>query len=196
MASVTERKKQLLSVCARLFREKGFSATSMRDIAQEVGIEPASLYSHVSGKDELLQLICFGMAEKFSLAIQEVNDIYFNAEEKLKMAVENHVKLLVSNLDEAYVFLREWRSLEQPGKSEFIRLRDEYEQGIREIIQTGIDEGKFNETDKHFAALTLLSSLNWIPEWYQTGGTWSAEKVAEKLYQFVLTGLKKKDPIV
>jgi len=73
----------------------------------------------------------------------------------------------------------------------FIVKRNIYEEGIREIVQTGIDEGIFNETDKKFAALTILSSVNWIVEWYKPKGKLNAKEIAEKLSDFILTGLKK-----
>ena len=72
----------------------------------------------------------------------------------------------------------------------FIANRNSYEAGFREIVQTGIDEGVFNETDKKFAALTILSSVNWIVEWYKPDGNLNAEQIAEKLSDFILSGLK------
>jgi hypothetical protein len=130
------------------------------------------------------------MAEKFDLSIKEVNDIYFNAEEKLKMAIEFHVQILTENLDSAIVFIRDWRNLSSESKTQFIALRNSYEEGIREIIQTGIDEGSFQETDVKFAALTILSSVNWIVEWYNPNGNLSSKEISDKLCNFILSGLK------
>src|SRR5690242_18130871 len=107
----SSRKEQIIQVSARLFKEKGFEAASMRDLAKELGIEAASLYSHIKSKDELLETICFRMAEQLLKAIDEVNDVYFNAEEKLATAIRNHVKIITGDLDSSTVFLREWRRL-------------------------------------------------------------------------------------
>ena len=131
------------------------------------------------------------MAQKFELAVKEVNDIYFNAEEKLRMAIKFHVQILTENLDSAIIFIRDWRNLTGESLEQFIAKRNVYEVGIREIVQTGIDEGIFNETDKRFAALTILSSVNWIVEWYQPNGKLTPEEIAEKLSGFILSGLKK-----
>ncbi len=191
MLTGTQRKEEILAVSQRLFREQGYDSTSMRDIAGALGMEPASLYSHIKSKEDLLSQTCFDMAEKFLLAIDEVNDIYFDAEQKVKMAVANHVDILTSNLDAAVVFIREWRHLSEPSFSEFIKLRNKYEEGIREIVETGISENKFNEVDKKFAALTILSSVNWIVEWYRPDGDKTPKEIAEELTRFILTGLKK-----
>ena len=105
------RKEQIIKTSAKLFRQKGFEAASMRDIAAELGIEAASLYSHIKSKDEILETICFHMADELIKAIDEVNDVYFNAEEKLATAIKNHVKIVTGDLDSSTVFLREWRRL-------------------------------------------------------------------------------------
>jgi TetR/AcrR family transcriptional regulator, cholesterol catabolism regulator len=193
MLKDNSRKKEIVGVSQTLFQEKGYQATSVRDIAKALEMEPASLYSHLETKEDILEEICFGMAEKFLTAIEEVNDIYFDAERKVRMAVENHVKILTDNLDAAVVFIREWRNLTEPKKTEFVKKRNQYERGIREIVQTGIDELKFNEVDKGFAALTILSSVNWIVEWYNEEGTLNPKEIAEQLSRFILTGLRKEN---
>lgn len=188
------RKDQIKHVAALLFSEKGYSATSMRDIAEDMEMEAASLYNHINSKEEILHAICFSTADQFLTAIDEVNDIYFNGEQKLRMAVKNHVKILTDNLAEAKVFLREWRHLNEDHLVEFIAMRDEYEDGIESILQTGINENLFQEVDKKFATLNILSSVNWIVEWYKPNGKMNAEEVADKLCDFMLTGLNKKQP--
>lgn len=193
-ATFATRKDQILNTSAGLFSRKGYSATSMRDIAENLKIEAASLYNHISSKEELLHRICFALADKFLAAIDEVNDIYFNGEEKLRMAVKNHVQILTSNLDESKVFLYEWRHLSDDNRHAFIALRDKYEAGIIEILKTGEQENVFFEGDKKFAALNILSSVNWIVEWYKPGGKMTPDEIADKLCNFILTGLKKEKP--
>ena len=101
------RKEQILSEASKLFREKGYAATTMRDIATAMNIEAASLYHHIKSKEEILEVICFGMGEKFITALQDVNDIYFNAEQKLRMAIQNHVEIMTAHIDQSAVFLNE-----------------------------------------------------------------------------------------
>lgn len=188
------RKEQIVHVAAELFSQNSYPATSMRDIAEHMEMEAASLYNHIASKEEILHTICFSMADQFINAIDEVNDIYFNGEEKLRLAIKNHVQILTSKLPEAHVFLREWRHLKEDNLAQFIVLRDRYEKGIETILQTGIDENVFQEIDKKFAALNILSSVNWIVEWYKPQGKMSPDEVADKLCAFILTGLNKKQP--
>jgi AcrR family transcriptional regulator len=186
------RKEQILAASAALFRTKGYAVTTVRDIAQALGIEASSLYSHVKSKEEILETICFTMADKFLQGIEEVNDIYFNATEKLRMAILNHVKLLTNNRDASAVFLHDWRHLSEPRLSNFKQLRDRYENGFYQIMDDGEKEDVFDDVDKKFAVLTILASVNWVNEWYSADGKMSPDEIATHLTQFILTGLRKK----
>lgn len=185
------RKDQIFHTAERLFKEKGYMATSMRDIAAALGIEAASLYSHIKSKDEILDTICFRMADQFLHSIAEANDLYFNAEERLNMAIKSHIKILTGDLNAAAVFIREWRHLNEPRLSEFKHLRSKYENGFKSIIQNGEEENVFRTVDRKFAVLTILSTLNWITEWYNSEGGMTSEEIADNLFNFILTGLKK-----
>lgn len=192
METQINRRKQIFETAARLIRKKGYEATTMRDIASELGIEAASLYHHIKSKEQILDLICFEMASKFSTAIAEVNDIYFNAEEKLRMCIHEHVKILTENPENAGVFLTAWRSLQDEQLAKFIKLRNDYEQGIKQIISEGVDEDIFDNVDLKFATLSILSTINGVNEWYKTDGEMTATQVSQKLSDFIMGGLRKK----
>ena len=117
------RKEQIIDAAALLFKQKGYSTTTMRDLATELGIEAASIYHHIKSKEELLESICFDMANKFISNAKEVNDIYFNAEEKLRLAVKLHVETITENQNQSSVFLSEWRNLSEPKLTLFKQLR-------------------------------------------------------------------------
>lgn len=186
------RKEQIMQTSAKMFKQKGYASTSMRDIATEMGIEAASLYHHIKSKEEILETICFSLADKLIMGIAEVNDIYFNAEEKLRMAIKNHVQIISENIDQSAAFLHEWRSLSEPKLSEFKTLRDSYENEFKVILNDGVNEDIFDDVDQKFATLTILSTVNWINEWYNPKGKMNAEEIAKKLSDFILGGLRKK----
>ena len=186
------RKDQILEVASRLFRQNGYSATTMRDLAAELGIEAASIYHHIKSKEDLLETICFNTAAHLLTQVKEVNDIYFNAEEKLSMAIKNHVEAITQNSNPSAVFWQEWRNLSEPKLTEFKALRDAYENEFRTIIKEGINEDIFATVDEKFAALTILSTLNWVIEWYNPKGNMKPAEIAENLTSFVMGGLRKK----
>jgi hypothetical protein len=132
------------------------------------------------------------MAEQFLVAIDEINDIYFNAEEKLRRIVKMHVALLTGDLNASAVFLHEWRHLPDERLKEFIAMRHKYEAGFKDIITLGQDENIFETAHEKFAVLTILSGLNWITEWYRPNGRMTPVEIADNLSDFILMGLRKK----
>lgn len=188
---IINRKEQITETAAKLFRKKGYMATTMRDLAAELGIEAASIYHHVKSKEELLETICFDMANKFILNAKEVNDIYFNAEEKLRLAIKLHIETITLNQNQSAVFLQEWRNLSEPKLTQFKMLRDQYENQFTIIIIDGENEDIFDFVDKKFAVLSILSTINFVNEWYKPDGKMNAAEIAEKLSNFILGGLKK-----
>jgi len=186
------RKEQIVNVAAKLFKQKGFVATSMRDLAAELGIEAASIYYHFKSKEELLEKICFDMADKFITNAREVNDIYFNAEEKLRMAIKFHIETITENQNQSSVFLSEWRNLSEPKFALFKQLRQQYENQFTIILADGEKEDIFDDVDKKFAVLSILSTINFINEWYKPEGKMNASEIAEKLSNFIMGGLRKR----
>lgn len=185
------RKEQVRKKAVQLMKFHGFSGVTMRLLAKELGIEAASIYNHIKSKDEILETVCFDLAKEFELAVLEVNDIYFNATEKLQMLVTAHVRILCADLDASTVFMHEWRYLPEVSKVNFIEKRRNYEQEIRTIIQLGIDEGDFDEIDTKYAVITLLSALNAVVEWYNPHGPLQPDEVADRLYNFTVKALMK-----
>ena len=188
---IINRKEQITETAAKLFRKNGYIGTTMRDLAAELGIEAASIYHHVKSKEELLETICFDMANKFILNAKEINDIYFNAEEKLRLAIKLHIETITLNQNKSAVFLQEWRNLSEPNLSKFKMLRDQYENQFTTIIIDGENEDIFDFVDKKFAVLSILSTINFVNEWYNPQGKMNAAKIAEKLSNFILGGLRK-----
>jgi AcrR family transcriptional regulator len=186
------RKEQIAETAAKLFRKKGYVATTMRDLATDLGIEAASIYHHVKSKEELLENICFNMANQFILNAKEVNDIYFNAEEKLRLVIKLHVETITQNQNQSAVFLQEWRNLSEPKLTQFKMLRDQYENQFTIIIIDGENEDVFDLVDKKFAVLSILSTINFVNEWYKPEGKMNAAEIADKLCNFILGGLRKK----
>jgi AcrR family transcriptional regulator len=180
-----------MDVSLEMMRKLGYQGTSMREIAAAINMEAASLYNHISGKEDILSETCFNMAHRLLQGMAEVNDIYFNPIEKLSLAIKNHVEILTENPNAGWVFVHEWRNLREENRQQFIQKRDEYEKGITLILKQGEDEGVFQDVNNKFAVLTILASLNWVVEWYKPKGAMKPEQIAEKLTEFILSGLKK-----
>ncbi|MFM8913398.1 MAG: TetR/AcrR family transcriptional regulator [Flammeovirgaceae bacterium] len=186
------RKEQVIRSAAQLFREKGYAASSMRDLAQKLGIEAASLYSHIKSKEEILQSLCFDMATEFRKSLKEVESKKVSASEKLKLGIIGHIQVMAKDLVASAVFMNEHRHLSQPYLRDFLLLRINYINRFKEIIEEGIKNGEFKENiDKKLAVMTLFSSLNWMPMWYDPHSNMMPADIGQQLADILVTGLKK-----
>jgi len=186
------RKEQVIRSAAELFREKGYAASSMRDLAQKLGIEAASLYSHIKSKEEILQHLCFDMAAEFRKSLMEVEKKNVSASEKLKLGIIGHIQVMAKDLTASAVFMNEHRHLSQPYLREFLLLRINYINRFKTMIEEGTRNGEFKETiDKKLAVMTLFSSLNWMPMWYDPASKIDPQNLGQQLADMLVNGLRK-----
>ena len=191
IASPASRKAQIDRTATALFRARGFAATTMRELATELGLEAGSLYSHIRSKEEILHRICFGLAEAFFEGFAAATaDAAAPVATQLRQAIEAHVRVLTRDSAASAVFLHEWRHLSAPARAEFLALRDRYEAQFRALVQRGLDAGELAAPDAAFAALTLLASLNWLPTWYRPDGKLTPNEIAHRLAEQLLNGLR------
>jgi AcrR family transcriptional regulator len=187
--AISERKQQVISTAERLFSSKGYLATSVRDLAEALQIEAASLYSHVKSKEELLWSIADRCADEFFLQVKPIAISEINTQEKLTQMIVAHVNVICTNLEASAIFLREWRHLSEPLKSEYAQRRADYEKMFRVVVRQGVEENLFKHYDEGFSTRTILSAINWTHTWYRPDGELSPQKVGENLSSFLLHGL-------
>jgi AcrR family transcriptional regulator len=186
------RKEQVIRKAAELFKEKGYAAASMRDLAQMLGIEAASLYSHIKSKEEILRTLCFDMAAEFRASLDEVEKQHVSASEKLRRGIIGHIQVMSRDLTASAVFMNEHRHLSHPFLRDFLLLRINYINRFKTIIEEGEKSGEFKNTiDKKLAVMTLFSSLNWMPMWYDPMGAIEPVELGLQLADMLVNGLKK-----
>jgi len=186
------RKEQVIRKAAELFKEKGYAAASMRDLAQLLGIEAASLYSHIKSKEEILRNLCFDMAAEFRKSLDEVEKQDLPASEKLRRGIIGHIQVMAKDLTASAVFMNEHRHLSQPYLRDFLLLRINYINRFKNIIEQGTRSGEFKKTiDKKLAVMTLFSSLNWMPMWYDPSGLIDPVELGIQLSDMLVNGLKQ-----
>ncbi|MBI3760258.1 MAG: TetR/AcrR family transcriptional regulator [Chloroflexi bacterium] len=182
-AETATRKDQMLAAAERLFRQKGYLATSIGDIEAETGVNA------VGGKEDLLWAIASRAADEFFAAVEPIAAADEAAPLKLRRAIIAHVGVITRNLDAAAVYFNEWRHLSEPRRAEFARRRDEYEALFRGLMRDGIRSGIFAPVDEKFAALLVLSALNWTYQWYKPDGPMSPEEIGRTLADLLCNGL-------
>ncbi len=195
MASTTEsqgRKAEICRAAERLFRERGFHATSVRDIAETVGLQGGSLYSHVESKDDLLWDIVNQSADRFFAALRPIVASQKEIIRTLGDAIVAHVGVLTDDLDAAAVYTTEWRHLSAERRAAVAQRRSEYEQLFRTLVRQGIREGVLSPVDETYATLFILSTLNYLYLWFRPGGRMTSDEVARMLADFIFDGLRRR----
>ena len=120
---LTPKKEYIVEQAAKLFEEKGYSAASMRDLAERVNLKVSSLYSHIKSKDDILRLICFRNAERFHDGITRIEESGESTLQKIEAIIRLHLDLASNYPTSVTVFNDEWRHLQQPYLSFFMALR-------------------------------------------------------------------------
>ena len=185
------RKEQIEQTATHLFKTRGFAAASMRDLAQLLGMEAASIYTHIRSKEEILQKICFRLAYEFFNGFRAAVSDSPTASGQLRAAILAHVRVITENVAAAAVFQTEWRHLSEPYLSDIIRRQEEYENNFRQLLQAGQTNGELRITDVALTARTLLASLNGLPGWYKPEGALSPEQIAQNIADIFLIGLSR-----
>lgn len=178
----TTRRREIEEVASSLFRERGYSGTSVRDIARALDIQGASLYAHVASKQDVLWSIVDRTASRFEAAADAVGSEANGAmapAESLAALVRAHVTIVTDDVERASVFVHDWRSLSVERRTIIERRRDEYEARFRGVIRAGITDGSFAAVDPDVAAAFVLTALNGLVAWYRPDGRLTGPAIAD-----------------
>lgn len=185
------RKEEIKSAAARLFRKKGYSATSMRDIAAAVGIQAASIYNHIKSKQELLQELLLNIAHLFEKGMEEIKGSSLTPTEKMEKLIALHVRLTVENTDSIALIAGEWIHLEGPKSEEYLTIRNAYELDFKAVINAGKAAGHFKENDTEIVLFSILSTMRWLYTWYSKNRKFNAVELEKQMIDCLLGGIKK-----
>ncbi len=191
-APTPSRRREIEDVASALFRDRGYAATSIRDIARELDIRGASLYAHVASKEDVLWAIVDRMASRFENAADAAIAGMTSGGDPigtLTALVRGHVRVIVEDVGAASVFISEWRSLGEARRDAILQRRDAYERRFRDVIADGTATGDFTMTDPAIAATFVLTALNGVATWYQPDGRLGADRIAEHFIDLTLRTL-------
>ncbi|HJW29711.1 MAG TPA: TetR/AcrR family transcriptional regulator [Saprospiraceae bacterium] len=190
MSSTLSRKEEIRNAAAKLFGEKGFAASSVRDIAQAVGLGAASLYNHMESKDELLVTICFRCADAFSKGMQEIDSSGLNPLEKIKALVRLQMDIALHDQSSVTVFNDEWRHMHEPHLTAFRQLRRAYETAYLRIIRDGMEAGLIEKRDPDLTYQFILSSLRWLHQSGVRKVKLTETEINEQIISLIIKGIQ------
>jgi AcrR family transcriptional regulator len=187
----TQRRRQIDDVASELFRERGYAATSVRDIARALDIQGGSLYAHVSSKEDVLWSIVQRTADAFEHSADEALASSADPVARLAAFARAHVSVVTADPRAATVFVHEWRNLSPDRREAVLGRRDRYERRLVSLIQEGIAAGTFEPTDARLAAAFVLSALNGVAAWYRPGGRLQAAQIADACADLCVSALEE-----
>jgi TetR/AcrR family transcriptional regulator, cholesterol catabolism regulator len=175
----TPRTKEIIAAAAKLFKEKGYHATTIQDVADEVGMLKGSLYYHIKSKEELLYLVTKKLMES-----------ELSPQQKIVEFIRSHLRAFDANYPHMFVFLQEKASLSEPVQAEVAGIDFRYEALLEAILHQGVDGGHFRrELDLKIMAFSILGMCNWMFKWYYKGGRLTIDDIAHHMAETVLNGI-------
>lgn len=184
------QRSDIIQAAAQIFRKKGFLATSMQDIADAVHLQKASLYHHVTSKQDILLEILHQALDLLIADMRAVVDSDLYPEEKFRLAMQVYVGRLTEESDLATVLHFEHRYLEPRLRARHIARRDRYEQLWRDLIRQGVDAGVFRQVDIPIVVFAVLGVQNWMITWYKEEGRLTSLELADAFSDLFLRGLR------
>src|SRR3954471_23764346 len=179
------KKEVIIDKATHLFMEKGFGSASMRDIAEHVGVEAASLYNHIQSKSEILQDICFKVANQFITNLEQVEVSALSSLEKIETLIRFHIRMMLQQYESIYISDHEWRHLPEPYLSNFLNQRRNYRKRLGDIIEDGISKGEMKQIDPYVAVLIILSAISGIDSWQRSRKSTGAEALETNMVKYL-----------
>ncbi len=184
------QRSDIIQAAAQIFRQKGYHAASMQDIADAVNLQKASLYHHVESKQDILLSIFDQVLDLVIEDLEQVVQSDLFPDRKLRQAMQVYVERLAKDTDLAAVLLFDYRSLDPSLRSRQNARRDAYEDLWRQIVQEGIETGIFRQVDEAVTVFALLGIQNWMMTWFHEDGRLSAAAIADQFSDLILDGLQ------
>lgn len=182
------RIRHILQCAARIFRRKGYHGTRMEEIAAELRMTKANLYYYFRNKEDILYTCHLRSLEIGLEALRLARRSKTPADDRLRLLLRHYMLGLMDELRGSVVLLEEG-ALSPALRKKIIEKRDLYERGLRQIIDEGVQEGRFAPCDPKVQTFIILGAVNWIPKWYSPDGPLAPETIAGAFTHSLVRGL-------
>jgi AcrR family transcriptional regulator len=185
------RRLEILRAAGREFRVRGFAETGMRDIAAAAALSPANLYNYFRGKNDILFFCQDNSLDRMIAALDKTRRMRTNAAIKLRMVIVSHLRCVLDEVEGSAAHLLT-TALPPRQQRYLVTKRDKYEEGVRNLIVSGMRSGEFALCDPAIAVRAILGSLNWSIQWFSPEGPLTAAEIAERFADYLIRGLLAK----
>ncbi len=180
------KRERILEEAVKLFYERGFSGTTLDDIAGKLGVTKPFIYTHFRSKVELLEAICRPTIEMSSAAIFDAAQQTASASDRLFNGVVAFTKVVLTRQANIAVYFREEKNLSATGLDDINSLRKRFDRVLSGLLEEGTRSGEFHIADIRVAALAIGGMVSWAYTWYQPGGRLSIDDVGAQMARFAV----------
>lgn len=188
------KEERILEVAMKVFRERGYHAASMQEIADAVGMQKGSLYYYISGKQELLFMILERAIDTITARIDGIYHSQLTPREKLWQAIVSHVEVVSQRMDMLTILLRERHALTRSQQAVIDDKSVNYEKLFQKILAEGVRSGDFRPMDPKIVSFGILGMCNWLYTWYDPEGRCSSRAIGEIFAGMIFDGVGKPGP--
>jgi TetR/AcrR family transcriptional regulator len=183
-----KRRAEILHAALRAVREKGYHATTLDDIAEQLGVRKTALYHYFPDKEAILFECHRESLAEIRRILKQARKRFEHASERLAFVIREHVRVMTETLEGSPLAF-EVSALSGKRQRAVIAARDEYEKALRDFIVDGIREGDFREVDPKTAVFAILGAINWIARWYRPEGPIHAPELGAQFAEHLVGGL-------
>ncbi|MFT7584987.1 MAG: AcrR family transcriptional regulator [Cellvibrionaceae bacterium] len=189
--NITSRQEEIIVQSARLFREKGYLATSIRDISESFDMTSAALYYHFKNKEEILLAIMHIGLEGLILGVKQAVSAQDEVWDKLRAAFRTHMRASLDNQDFAYVLLKDLRHLSPEWRDEVVAKRDSYDRFWDSLLLEAREKGIVAaHVDLEMFRLLAFGAINLAISWYNPAGKYQPEEIADLFLDYLGNGVR------
>lgn len=188
--AVKSKRQQIVEEAGFLFRTKGYTATSMKDIAEKVDMEAASLYNHIKSKHEILSELLLDIAYKFQSGMKNIKASSYTPFEKIKALMSLHIRLTAENTHSISLLTQDWKHLRAVESEKFTRIREQFAADFQSIIEEGMEKGEIKKANPEIILNSILSAVRWLYDWYSEDKGISHIELEIQITDLLVNGFK------
>ncbi len=175
------KRERILQEAVTLFYERGFTGTTLDDIAHELGVTKPFIYTHFKSKTDLLAAICLPTIQMSLDAATTAVESGGSATERLRKLIVDFTRVVLVRQPNIAVFFREEKSLERAALAEINALRQKFDRTLSKLLEEGVAAGEFHLKDVNLTALAMGGMISWAYTWHRPGGRLSVEDLGERM---------------
>lgn len=185
------KRNAVLQAAAQLFNERGFHATSLDDIAARLKVTKPTLYYYVKNKDEiLLQCVAKGLGLILD-GIEASRAAGGRAADQLVACMRVYARIVTQDFGMCLIRVGD-EQLPPESRKELRRLKAAVDQELRRLVAAGVAEGSLQPCDPKMAAFVIAGALSWVGRWYQPGGAYTPDQVAQQCIDTLMGGVLRR----